>query len=204
MSQTKLYIIAGPQSSGKTTVWQYLHDTHPSWNFIPEINQYVLKGKDHMGGAFVTADLEAEITKQEIKHIASLKRDGKTHVSETGIFHLVYLEHYCGKKAAVESLPQYMTSYKGFEPHVLFIDTKPQTSWERRRLIYERRLDKAGIKNTKERSMALTKYKTLMEELYPLWKKYYNIFPLKKIRISNSYANIARFKKDVIKSFLSF
>lgn len=54
---TTLIIIAGPQSSGKTTAFEFLRKKYPSFRFIPETNMYSVADRNHRGAAYVTKEL---------------------------------------------------------------------------------------------------------------------------------------------------
>ena len=54
---TKLLIIAGPQSSGKTSAFNHLKSKYTNFHYQEEINPYSLAGKNHPGGAFTTNEL---------------------------------------------------------------------------------------------------------------------------------------------------
>ncbi len=194
--RASIYIIAGPQSSGKTTLWNLIRESKPDWNYIEELNPYLLRGNTHRGGAYVTNALELEITEKDMNETASLQADSMTHVIETGIFHLVYLEHYCGKDTADTYFPRYVSSYRRLDPCVVFIDTEPQNSWSRRKNTYEKRLDAAGVTDAYERKKSLARYRAFIENMYPVWLKYYELIPFRKIKISNSHGDYSRFLAD--------
>src|SRR3989338_11118088 len=99
---TKLLIIAGPQSSGKTTAFNYLKSRFPNFYYQEEINPYILMGKNHLGGAFTTHDLEVKLAEADLLMLKNIINHVKGHhnciIIETGIFHLVYTEKFCGQK----------------------------------------------------------------------------------------------------------
>lgn len=71
---TKLIIIAGPQSSGKTTIFNLLEKKFSAVTFISEINQYVIKDQNHLGGVFVEKELELKLVEEDIKAIKNIDR----------------------------------------------------------------------------------------------------------------------------------
>jgi len=152
---TKLLIIAGPQSSSKTTVFNLLKKKYPKLSFVEEINQYGLVNKKHMGGAFVDRKTEIAITKEDILVAKKIDRSKKVVIMETDIFHIVYLEKFAGKKTADEFYQRYLEAHKGLDTTIIFIDIKPRTSFQRRRKIYLKRIKDAGIIDLKTKKQML-------------------------------------------------
>ena len=192
----KLIIIAGPQSSGKTTVFNLLRQKYPVHHYLEEINPYTLVGKDHPGAAFTNGELEIKLVNHELKILETLSswldppagEAGRTKmvIVETGIFHLVYLEKFAGKALANRHYQKYLKLHQFFKPQIIFIDTKPEVSWRRRKDNYLARIRKSGITNPTEIYKRLNKYQTNLYHLYPLWLKYYQKLPFEKIMIKNS------------------
>ena len=169
-----LFIIAGPQSSGKTTILQHLKKKFPLFLFINETNQYSLLNKNHLGGAFVTREIEEQIVKADIKKVEEIDRSLNHIVIETGIMHCAYLEVFMSKKDARSYFHKYIQAHKGLHPILIFIDTKPQVSWNRRRRIYIERIIQAGVIDSSKKKEMLAKYQGNIEKLYPLWIKYFH------------------------------
>lgn len=194
-----LITIAGPQSSGKTTLFEALKKAYPSFYFLPETNMYSLGYKNHRGAAYITKELEIEIVEKDIEKLAAIVKTVKTAVVETGIFHLMYLEAIAGEKTAEKYLKRYQAVHKKFHPVIIFIDTKPAISWKRRKLIYEKRV--ADIIDPKEKNKAMEKYRATIFRLYPLWLNWYFRLPFEKYMIKNSYKEKTAFLKEAIKLF---
>jgi len=194
---TKFLIIAGPQSSGKTTVFNLLKKKYPKLSFVEEINQYSLVNKKHMGGAFVNREIEIAITSENIRTTKKIDRTKKVVIMETDIFHVVYLEKSAGRKTAEEFFPRYLKAHKGLNPTIIFIDTKPRTSFQRRRKIYLKRIKDAGIIDLKTKKQMLEKHKKNIYDLYPLWIKYYKKIPFKKFMIKNSRKTFRKFVSEL-------
>lgn len=197
-AKTKLLIIAGPQSSGKTTVFKLLQKKYPNATFVPEVNQYLIYGKKHLGSAYVTKETELLISKEDIRITKKIDRSKKLVIMETGIFHAAYLEKLVGRKTADKFYPKYLDAHTGLDPIILFIDTKPQTSFKRRKKIYLKRIADAKIKDSKVKQEMLEKYKKNIYDLYPFWIKYYKKFPFKKVVIKNSRKSYNKFIDEVL------
>ncbi|MEK7078478.1 MAG: AAA family ATPase, partial [Patescibacteria group bacterium] len=170
--KTKLIIIAGPQSSGKTTIMELLEKKYPHIPFIKEINPFTIISKNHLGGAYVDDETERKITDADIKKIKDINRNQKIVVMETGILHCAYIEYYCGIKAVQQYLQAYIKAHEGLHPIIFFIDTKPQISWKRRRKNYIQRIHRAGVTDAKKRKEMLEFYCTRIGNIYHLWHKY--------------------------------
>jgi len=196
----KLIIIAGPQSSGKTTLFNSLKKKVKNAVFLKEINPFTLVGKKHLGGAFVDLKLENKIIDNDLKRLIKIinqEFQKKLIIEETGIFHLVYLKKLTNGKNFRYYYQKYLKVYKKFLPKIIFIDTKAQISWQRRKSIYLSRLKK--ITDQKQKNLLLKKYRQKIFELYPQWHLLYNHLPFKKVLIKNSYKTRADFLKETLK-----
>lgn len=202
--KTKLLIIAGPQSSGKTTVFELLKKKYAKIKFIPEINPYAIAGNNHLGGAFVDAKLDKKIVDISIKKIAVVNKSYKTVCVETGPFHIAWLAENTDQKTVDVYFLKYLKALKPFEPTILFIDTKPAVSFRRRKNIYLSRIKKAGINDRREKKRMLNKYENKIKRLYPLLIKYYKKLPFAKIMIRNSYKSFRQFKNEVYEAAEKF
>ncbi len=198
----KLIIIAGPQSSGKTTVFQFLQKKFPSFRFVPETNMYSVADKNHRGAAYVKKDLEIKIVEKDLEKIEKISRSVRTVVMETGIFHLMYLEAIADKETAELYYLKYRKAHGKLQPVILFIDTKPAVSWKRRKPIYEKRIK--CLKEPKEKKQVMQKYSSTIERFYPLWHKWYKKFPFEKYMIRNSYKTEEAFLKETMALFRKY
>lgn len=199
-AKTKLIIIAGPQSSGKTTVFKRLQQKYPHWSFFPEINPYFFN-KQHLGAAFADKKLTLMVTDKEIESAKRLIGHKQTLVLETSIFHLVYVKFYAGEKEANQYFQTYLRLYDKFDPLIIFIDTKPEISWQRRKEKYLKRL--ANIPDPRIKNEMFSTYQQRLYDLYPLWLKYYYLIPFKKIMIRNSFKTYERFINEVLTNLQS-
>jgi hypothetical protein len=201
---TKLITVAGPQSSGKTTILNLLKTRFPTYKFISEINPYTIVGNHHFGAAFTNKETELKIVDKDIKTIENIDLTEKIVIIETGILHLSYLELLCSRLIADNYYLKYLSAHRGLNSIIFFIDTKPKISWLRRKNNYLKRLDKVGIRDQKKRKIYLNKYKTRIYELYPLWLKYYHRVPFQKIMIKNSYKDYQKFISGTLSTISHF
>jgi len=194
----KLIIIAGPQSSGKTTLFNFLKKNLKNTLFLEEVNPFTIVGPKHLGGAFVDLALEKKIIEYDLKRLKKIIQEHKLQsiIEETGVFHLVYLKKLVNKKIFNQYLKKYLCLYKKFFPMIVFIDTKPKISWKRRRNIYLSRIQKQGIKDQKQKQTFLKKYANKIFYLYDHWLNLYQTLPFKKIIIRNSYKKETLFLKE--------
>jgi len=191
----KLVIIAGPQSSGKTTLFNVLKNRYPNLRFIDEVNVYQLAGENHPGGAFSDKTLELKLLEEDLNRLKNVD-DKRTTVIETGIFHLVYCEKFCGRDTARIYLEKYVQIYNKLQPLLFFIDTKPEISWRRRQEKYKDRIARAGITDEKDIIKKLSRYQKHLFALYPIWLKFFDKIPYEKIIYRNSYVSEAEFIRE--------
>lgn len=199
----RLITIAGPQSSGKTTLFNVLKNRYQSWRFIEELNPYQVVSKDHLGGAFIDKALELKFLEEDLKIIKTID-DKRTTVIETGIFHVVYGEKFCGAKIAQKYLEKYLKLHEKLKPLIFFIDTKPEVSWRRRQEKYLERINQAGVTDQKEITRRLAKYQKFIYDLYPLWHKYLEKIPFEKIVFRNSYISTEEFIREAFLQIQKF
>jgi len=199
----KLITIAGPQSSGKTTLFNILKNRYSGWRFIEEINPYQVIDKNHPGGAFTNKTHELKILDEDLRIFKSI-HDKRTTVVETGILHVVYGEKFCGAKIAQKYLEKYQKIHNKLEPLIFFIDTKPEVSWRRRQGKYLERINNSGIKEEKEVTKRLAKYQKNLYSLYPLWLKYFDKLSYEKIIFRNSYIDEEEFIREAFLQIQKF
>ncbi|MBI4972996.1 AAA family ATPase [Candidatus Roizmanbacteria bacterium] len=196
--KTRLIVIAGPQSSGKTTIMNLLEKKYPHIPFIEETNQFTVVDKNHLGGAYVDNQTERQINDVDIAKIKEIDRSRSALFMETGILHTTYAEYYCDEKTAQSYLEKYIKAHEGLDPIIFFIDTKPQISWKRRRKTYIQRIDRAGVTDVNKKKEMLEFYRTRIINIYHLWNKYFRLIPFEKYMIKNSYKSWERFEKEIM------
>lgn len=190
-----LLVIAGPQSSGKSTAFRYLQKIYKKVNFVPEVNPVTIVGNSHFGGAFADRKIQKIIAGITLQKLAEFSRTNNIYISETSIFGAVYYEKICGEKEANDYLEKLINICKKFKIIIIFIDTKPQISWSRRKNIYLKRIK--HIKKASEKKKMLDIYKKNLFDLYPIWLKYYHLFPYQKFMIKNNRKSFSKFIKEV-------
>lgn len=192
-------IITGPQSSGKTSSFKHLKKLHKRAKFIEEVTPYDFKGSDHPK-YISTYGIQEALAK---KTIALLKKiDPKdNYFMETGPMQIVYLEKYSGLKQANFYYEKFLRIMEHWNPILVFIDTKPEISFKRRRNTYLERIKKHKLQDS--RKTVMNTYREKIFRLYPLWHKWLKKFPFKKVIIKNSYKSEAEFKANLDKVILS-
>ncbi len=189
--------VSGPQSSGKSTVFKYLESKYSKRGikFIKEINPYEFKKTDHPK-YLSTHGIQETLTKMTLSSLGKITSK-KNHIMETGPMQIVYVEKYEGLKKANLYFKKYLKIVKPLNPIIIFIDTKPEISFRRRKQTYITRIKKHNLQDRQKQ--LLNEYKNKIFDLYPLWHKWLRKFPYKKIVIKNSYKSEDKFIKEVDK-----
>jgi deoxyadenosine/deoxycytidine kinase len=200
---TKLIIIAGPQSAGKTTLLNYLKSRYNNWYFIDEVNPASITGKKNFGIINTSADLQRKIIEADIENIIKIKRDHQFVLLESGIFHYAYARFFLYKKIAEEYFQKYLEAHKGLDPIVVFIHTNPSASWKRRKSKYLKRITDKGITDPDIKEQYLEKYREIIEKLYPYWLESYKKMPFPKMTIPNSNKSKNKFLKQAEQIIIS-
>ena len=187
-------VIAGPQSSGKTTAFTHLQQKYQDrFDYHPEINQLNVHGVT-LGSIAVSASMEEEILQADIAQITHIHDTHKIQIYETAMFHLVYVNSLAPGlyKQAKE---HYREAFSGHLLDVIFIDTLPETSFARRRPIYLARIEGEITKKRLAKSPATTytnemlqKYEKRIQDLFPIWHHVYDelSYANRKVTINNN------------------
>lgn len=206
-----LIIIAGPMVSGKTTAAKILVRIFKNTVYHKEINQYTLRGGSHLGGAFVDQKLEEEIVEADLSRLKKIVGEDKglIHLIETDIFHCVYTKLIEGEEKAERFKKEYRKLHQKAKVGALFLDTKPQISWARRRGYYLKRtlaeIKRQGLRGVEAKKLqdkTMRKYKERIFTLYPFWLEMFETLPFPKIKIPNNGKSLEIFRKKVIDGFL--
>ncbi len=199
--------ITGPQSSGKTTAVNFLKSKYSDWFYVEEVNPYTVISKDHPGAAYTSKDLQVNLMEIELTKLKAIEsRYESVSVVEMGILRLVYAEYFYHKKLADQYLATYLKLYRDLNPYIIFIDTKPEVSFHRRKAKYIERIHNQGINDKKHFDIALRKYQDTIFHLYPQWLKYYEKLNFPKKSIKNSHIAEGEFIIEIdkaVKSILS-
>ncbi len=200
-----IILITGPQSSGKTTLFNYLKNQYPKARFQPEINPYSILAK-HSGSAFVTEDLQTEISRLTIKQFRAFSNLPQSTLIlwETGFMNLAYMQRDLKPKNYSHFKNLYLKLAHSTDMKAIFIDTKPQVSWQRRKDIYLNRVkhylednqitDPNGQKKVTTTRMA--KYKDNLYLMYPLFKQAVKILNLPTYVVQNNNGSLESFLKQ--------
>lgn len=200
----QLITIAGPQSSGKTVAVNYLKKKHPSWGMLEVIDPYTIGGMEHPGAAYTDRDLQVNMMKIELIKLNSLRnKNNPIFMGELGIFRLVYTHYFYHKKLAGEYFDKYIDVYNDFDSSIIFIDTKPEISFQRRKNKYVERIKNRGITDKKSFDQALKKYQDTIFHLYPHWLRFYEKINFPKALIKNSYISESEFLNEIEKTVSS-
>ncbi len=174
----KIFVIAGPQSSGKTTAWQFLKDKYGSGvGFYEEMNSYVLfPKKSRMGNLAVDGEMEKKIHEADVTKVGEILKKDRVGVIETLMFHAVYYEEFVGEEFYYQGMRDYKEALQGVEVGVLFIDTKPEISFARRRDNYLQRIisetKRRGLRGEEARKWGeetMKKYEDKIKDRYQKW-----------------------------------
>jgi hypothetical protein len=161
--------------------------------FVEEINPYEHTKTDHPK-YLSTYGIQEELTKKTLAVMKNLGR--KTNIiMETGPMQIVYIDKYSTPKKAEEYFKKYVEISKKLNPFIIFIDTKPNISFKRRRKTYEERIRRHKMDNKKKE--ILDQYEEKIYYLYPLWHKWLDRYPFEKKIIKNSYKKESEYIKEV-------
>jgi deoxyadenosine/deoxycytidine kinase len=190
--------IAGPQSSGKSTAVDHLKKKYPNWYFLETIDPYTIGGMEHSGAAYTDRDLQINMMKIELIKINAMKnKNNPMFVAELGIFRLVYAHYFYHKKLADEYFEPYLQAYDAFDSHLIFIDAKPEISFQRRKKSYVERIKNRGVKDKKSFDKSLKKYQDTVYHLYPHWLRFYEKLRYPKTLIKNSYISEQEYLTEI-------
>lgn len=192
-------ILTGPQSSGKTSSFRHLKSVYKSAKFIEEVTPYDFKGSDHPK-YISTYGIQEELAKKTITLLKKIDPEDN-YFMETGPMQIVYLEKYSGVEKASLYFKKFLKIMTAWNPILVFIDTKPQISFKRRKNIYLKRIEKHKLQDSRKAFMDI--YRQKIFKLYPLWHKWLNKFPFEKIIIKNSYKSEEEFRVNLDKIILS-
>ncbi|MBN2454069.1 AAA family ATPase [Candidatus Woesearchaeota archaeon] len=204
----KAYIIvAGPQAAGKSTLVKHLSSkyddvtaflgrtekilSHPS-EIIPleESRQIVVHKRQLKGAIFMDYLDELEVIFNDQTRMFKILREEEesgdhrknTYIDECNVFTLGH-----AKAHGIDLLNGYYIQYsdmlKFMNSAVIFLDSPPSTSWERRKGRYEQRLWDA---TPDEKIKTMRAYQEYLERLYPALLGIYEMLELPKVKIKSS------------------
>ncbi len=169
----KTIIIAGSKSAGKTTLFNHLKKHLTKIHFQPEINPYTILGPNFAGGAFTPRQAQEQILNLSYQVATELSNQPKpTVIWETGIMVLAYVNHMDYRWYS-EVKDKFFSLFQNLNTSIVYIQTKPEICWTRRKMEYEQRIKKylkeKKIKSISERVQIsrarLKKYRTSLIQM---------------------------------------
>jgi|GEM_PF-3969045 len=184
----KLFVIAGPPASGKSTLIKLLKNPYPSWRFV--VNDFfdflpILKKKEELEKNF----------EQDLRLIVKIKVQKNT-VIENGPLNAVYYHHFLGAKKAERYFLKSIKIYKKLNPLIFFIDTKPEISFRRQQESFLQILAENNIDKVETINRYLSLYQKALYDLYPLFEHYLKKLPFEVTGIKNSYIGQDEFVRE--------
>jgi len=202
----RLVTIAGPQSSGKTTLFKHLSSVLSDTVFLSETNPASVSNNMSLGALQTTRNLEKMIIAKDIETIKNTTSDKNT-IIETGIFHCAFASFFLGKKESDDFFYDYLRAQAKWQSLLIFIKCLPETSFLRRKNKYLQRIRDTGITSENQISKKMNLYKKVIFEMYPQHLSCYRKYPLEKTAIENDDLTESNFLKKaltVINSFLLY
>ncbi len=197
-----IILIAGPQSSGKTTLFNHLKNFYYQAIFQPEINPYTFSA-NHSGGAFTSGELQKQISLATIHQFKKLVIKSKTTLIfwETGFMNLAYIKKDLPTNDYFYFKNLYLKLLKTAEVKLLFIETQPRVSWQRRKDTYFKRVkqylkDNQIIDEVKQEEITkirMSKYKNNIWLMYPLFKETIKVLNLPTYFLKNNTNSLEKF-----------
>ncbi len=191
----RLFVIAGPPASGKTTLINLLKNPYPNWRFITDdffnFLPLSLKKKPKELKKNLTKDIKINIHQDLIRNT----------IIENGILNSCYYHYFLSTKTGYQFFEKVLNKYKKITPVIFYIDTKPEISFRRQNESFLKYLAEENINQEKEINRYLTLYQRTLYDLYQLYEKYLEKIPFQKIIIKNSYISLDEFIRQ---SFIEF
>jgi thymidylate kinase len=189
-----LYIlIAGPQASGKSTAVRLLGEILPGSVIHNECGAFVLSSMRDSGGAFVTEEMERKILECEFAKLCGVAEG--IHVDETGVFSLAHARGLGFGEMADEFLPRILDELEKFDVRIVFIDTDPDVSWDRRKHVY---IDRGFLDDEMQEARAK------IDRTYGELKKLYEELSFEKVLIENNSSDLGAFRGKIEKTINHF
>lgn len=188
----KLFIIAGHQAAGKTTAKIILEEAlrdnfkkYPStkiqsWD---EAGAMIIKKHQGGGGQFISTQQEKEIIEFDLARLKKLiinTQENLIIIDETNIFSLAHANAR-GLNWEKKYLENYLKYLQSLETTIIFLESLPETSWQRRQRKYQERC--LGM-DEEQATEAMQSYRTYLNNLYPSLLALYEKMPFPKIKIN--------------------
>ncbi len=212
---SRIVIVAGPQSAGKSTVLTKLNyqpaavaplfpgGTAPFLFPIQESRQIVVHKHMLLGGIFMSLENEREVVACDLERMDRMLEQDQTrfiYLDECNIFTVAH--------AAAHDMfdiqgywDKYIQRLTKLKASVIFIDIPPSISWERRLPRYQQRLVYFPREQHEE---ILARYQAYLEDLHPRLHDVYSRLPFPKAMLNglHSEENVLRAVCQEISTFL--
>jgi hypothetical protein len=160
---SRLFVVAGPQASGKTTTKEYLAcryavlsggagDESPrNLTVLQEMRQIVMQERGIRSAIFIDSRAECEIIERDLRRMRGLldsNLTGDIFLDETNAFTLAHAA--CHGLDISDYLMQYQDLLRDLDATVLFLDVPPDISWLRRQSVYQARVATFPVDQAKD------------------------------------------------------
>lgn len=173
MNEPMVFVLAGPQCAGKSTVKNYLYARYmrqgtqtgqPPRNLVllQEMRQLIMHERGIHSGIFIDRDAEEEIVRRDLERLEMVVAGGKglIYLDETSVFTLAH--------ASLRGLPisqpldHYRSLFRPMQTAVIYLRIAPSMSWTRRKPKYEERVAGYPIE---EAATVLKMYREYLEQV---------------------------------------
>ena len=179
-------IISGPQAAGKSTTINYLKEKYNNSGdvlFLEETRCSVQRKLNPTGCLTATRNLEIKLIENDLERLRNIEGNKQRYnvcVDECNIFTLAHAKLYDINIGNV--FREYMNSLEKLNAKIIFLDVPPETSWDRRKGRYEKRIKDFS---EDEKKSAMNDFKKYMDYVYPNIIQMFKNIELPKIRINN-------------------
>ncbi|NOY15282.1 MAG: hypothetical protein GXP43_03640 [bacterium] len=205
----KSVIIAGPKSSGKTTLFEYARKKlagNQEVFFQEEINPYTFMGGNFAGGVFTDRQLQQKIMEATLATINKFLLSKTCCVWETSVLNLAYVKQM-DEKWYYQIKDKFLNPFMRINPVVVFIETAPARCWRRRKDNYLGRIKKYfaehGITEPKKQEEVKQKrlqvYKDNLYQMHYFFKDVLTDIPCPVYIIDNDHDDEKKFLADGLK-----
>lgn len=177
-------VICGPQAAGKTTAlskFDRLRITFGETIVLRESRDILKEKNKWLGAIFMTKRDEEGVIDIDLKRLAKIAEDNspqKLYIDECSIFTLAHaVVHGVHTR---EYLKDYLSTLERLDAKFLFLDVRPEISWNRRKDSYATRTQNLP---QNEREATLREYQRYMATVYEQLIAFYDKVPFEKRRI---------------------
>lgn len=182
------FIIAGPQSAGKSTTIRNLAQLFSSSPdkktsnaiFLEEERQRIGRRNNLMGAIYMTAEQERDVVDSDLTKMQQLS-PSELYIDESNIFTLAHANLH-GIRTN-EHFKDYCLELKRLNPRIIFLDVHPETSWARRNESYRKRV--LGFPESQQ-GKVMQNYQDYIQAVYPNLREVYDRIPFSKTIVDAS------------------